>query len=187
MPTVQAHIEKVQQSGEWFRILTDDETVKRLDTKIRAKADEALALRKSGELAVIQFTSRPKTLDDGRTFQNYYYEQATSAGGSSSNGDGIEVVEQTSRRTAPGDAWRISLAAGAKLAVATLPLLPTDQRDLDSQFRLAYWWGRKLFFTPAPANEGGFSNQPAGEPSIPPTDGLDDFDLPSPDSDIPWD
>jgi len=190
MPTIQAHIEKVQQSGDWFRISTDDPNVERLDTKIRKKAEEAQALKQSGELAVIEFTSRPRTDDNGKTWQNYYYEKAIAAAGTSSNGDGIEVVQQTSRKTDPGDAWRISLAAGAKLAVATLPLLPADQRDLDSQFRLAYWWGRKLFFTPAPKNEGGFSNKPAGEPSIDLGTDLDDEFVSSgndADSDIPWD
>jgi len=165
MPTIEARITGVQkdEGTGWYRIATDHDKVKRLDTKHEPKAREALALKKSGDPAVIEYTPNPRYDETtGRTYQNNYYERAVAQSSNGGGSDEIPVTPAVSRRTNPGDAWRISLAAGAKLAVATLPLLPADQRDLESQFRLAQWWGRKLFFTPQPENEGGFGNTASG-------------------------
>src|SRR5215471_6072352 len=112
MPTIEAHITAVQkdESTGWYRITTDHGEIKRLDTKLEPKARQAAELKRAGSLASIQFTSNPRTLEDGRVFQNYYLDNAEIAkNGSAQQDDGIERVV-TSRATAPADAWRITLA-----------------------------------------------------------------------------
>jgi len=186
MPTVEARITEVtRKDNGWIQIKTDHDRVKLLSTKIDQKGKEAFALQKSGEVAVIQFTSRPKTLDDGRTFDNFYYDKALAVetNGASASDDIPTAAPTTRSPTNPDDAWRISLAAGAKLAVATLPMLPTDERDLDSQLALALWWAQKLYFTSRPTE--AFANRPSGVRQ-------DEWDSPdefasSADDDIPWD
>src|SRR5215475_4409285 len=106
MATLEARIRNVEQAGDWYRISTDHDKVKRLDTKIEAKAKEAFQLKKSGELAVIEYTHRPRHDEStGRTYHNYYYEKAL-AKADDGDGDGIPTVEPTRSKTAPDEAWR---------------------------------------------------------------------------------
>src|SRR5262245_60208738 len=111
--TLEGKIKKVEQSGEWYRISTDHDKVKRLDTKIEAKAKEAFALMKTGDVAVIEYSSRPRTDESGKTWQNYYYEKALAK---ADDDDEIPAAEPVRSKTAPDDAWRMALSTGAKIA-----------------------------------------------------------------------
>lgn len=184
MPTIQAHITAVQrdEATGWYRITTDHSDVKRLDTKIEQKARQAAALKKDGSLADIQFTSNPRHDEQtGRTYQNNYYEQAIATQNGTSTDDGIERVV-TSRKTEPGDAWRITLSAAAKLAVASLPNLeargiPTSLTD-QQQYALA--WAHFLYRTPPPAEHAAqpASDFPAADPGPEPPRNYQDDDIP---------
>lgn len=182
MPTAEAKITKVRldESTGWYEIQTDNQDIRKLTTKIAAKASEASALKQQGALAIIEYTSKPRTLADGRTFQNYYYDSAIASDEPSPADDGIERVSPPARKTDPSDAWRICLGAGAKLAVATLPLMPDEQRDFDTQKRIAIAWARFIYSTPyeqAPPSSAQSS-----------LDDLSQYDSPPPhgDEDIPF-
>ena len=160
MPSIEARIVSVEYdpTTEWYRIGTSHERVKRLDTKIGEKAREAAELKKSGELALIEYNERPsKNINphNNRPYTDRYYERA---GSIDQSDDGITTVAQTGRKTDPGDAWRISLAAGAKLAVATLPLM--EQRSFEAQKQVAFAWAEFIYFTAPPQGPG----MPAPEP-----------------------
>lgn len=172
MATIQAKILKVEHDvgTGWYTILTDDDSVKKMTTKMEQKAREAAALRQSGELLEITFSQKEGTNTNphtGKPYVNTYYERAevarVSTNGASADDSGIDTVGAPEQQDAgsggrswnedPLRAWRISLAAGAKLAVATLPLMPVEQRDFDTQKRIAMAWGVWLFTTPPPSSE----------------------------------
>ena len=164
MALIEAHITKVEKEigSEWGTIYTDHGTVKKLTTKIAEKLAEAAQLKQSGALAGIEYTERVKRLDDGRTFRNYYYEQAGSLGsnGAGSAADGIDIVQPPPRREDPERNWRICLQTGGKLAVSTLPLMPTEQRDFETQKTIARAWAEFFFFTPPPGEHASVRSQP---------------------------
>jgi hypothetical protein len=166
MPSIDAHVTKVEldEATAWYRITTDHERVKRLDTKRPDNAREAVALMKSGDLARIEFTemeSKNVNQFTGKPYMNRYWEH----GGSIDDKpeiEGVETIKAQSRSTNPIDAWRISLAAGGKLAVATLPMMPVEQRSFEVQKQIAIAWATFFFFTPppdAPETNGGSSSQ----------------------------
>ena len=160
MPSTQARIKRVfrEEGSDWYRIELEGSDIKRLDTKNREAAAEAARLKESGELALIDFTERESKNTNPHTNRPYidrYYEKA----GPISNGrgeSGIETVSQTSRKTDPGDAWRITLAAAAKLAIATVGALPEAARtekvvlDFELQQRIALAWAKFLYFSTPP-------------------------------------
>jgi hypothetical protein len=155
MPSIEARITKVEQDAGtgWYRISTDDERVKRLDTKIEEKAQEAARLMNEGSLVLIDFTERqgnPNPHQPGSYYMNRYYEQA---GSLAEKKEEIPVVTPTGRRTDPEDAWRIALSVGAKLAVETMPLMPAEQRTFEAQKRIAHAWAEWLTSTPSPSQE----------------------------------
>lgn len=152
MPSIDAHITKVEQDQNgWYRIHTDDPQVKRLDTKLEPKAREAQGLMKENALARIEFSVRENTKINPSSGQpyppNHYYESAGSLG---EKPDEIPTVQTTRATTAPGEAWRICLAAGGKLAVATLPMMPVQQRSFEVQKQIATAWAEFFFFSEAP-------------------------------------
>lgn len=154
MATVEARITKVEkdESSGWYRISTDDGEVKRLDTKIAEKAKEAAALK--GVLAQIEFTERqgnPNPHAPGTYYLNRYYERAGSV--EVAQDDGIDIVQQTSRKTDPEDAWRMCLNKGGELAVRTLPLMGENQRSFEVQKQIALAWAMFFLFTPMPSLE----------------------------------
>lgn len=155
MPSVEAHITKVEKDAQydWFRIHTDDGRVKRLDTKIEEKAREAMSLMESGSLALIDYTEkqgRENPHAPGTYFMDRYYEKAGSLAEKQSE---IPVVTETRRPDDPGTAWRIALSVGAKLAVETMPMMPTEQRTFEAQKRIAHAWAEWLISTPSPSQE----------------------------------
>ena len=184
MPSVEARITKVEQSGDWYRIFTDDERIPRLDTKIAEKAKEAAQLKKTEQLALIDYTERQGNINEhtGRPYMNRYYEKAGAlAKPEPDEDDGIERAQPTSqemqRKTDPTDAWRMCLNKGGELAVATLPLMKEGQRDFADQRAIAIAWATVFFATPPPGMNG----------SSPPADDHD-FEQPPPrgDDDIPF-
>jgi hypothetical protein len=139
--TIEATIDKVEQDIDtgWFTVVTDQG---KFSTKIREKADEAVGLR--GSRVLLRYSEQVKT-KDGRTYRNRYYEDASEV--PSANGG---FTETSSRKTPKEDAWRMSLSVGAKCAVDTLPLMPSEQRTFDTQKQVALAWAKFLFFTPMP-------------------------------------
>jgi len=173
MATIEARITKVEHDvgTGWYSILTDHEQVKKLQTKMEAKAKEAAALRQSGDPAVIEYSERSRHDESsGRTYQNRYYERARTAPPPSANGDiedtgGIDTVQPTGRKMDPSEAWRICLATGAKLALMTLPMMPTEQRTFEVQKQIALAWAMWIFSTPkegASAYDGGLGTTASG-------------------------
>src|SRR5215467_328925 len=83
MATVEARITKVEQDENtgWYRITTDDEHIRRLDTKVAEKAHEAAQLKEQGVLAQIEFTEQQSKNINPHTnapYMNRYYERAGS-------------------------------------------------------------------------------------------------------------
>jgi hypothetical protein len=183
---IEAHITKVEkdEGTGWYTVHLDHNEIKKLTTRQEGPAKEAAALRRDGAFAELDYTLREKPREGGGVFKNYYLNKARAA--ASRNGDsgddGIEVVKQAAatRKTDPTDAWRMCLNKGGELAVSTMPLMPVEQRDFDTQKRLAFAWARYFFFTPAPAPEEvsrpGYNHEP------------DSYELPPPptDDDIPF-
>lgn len=164
MAQVTARIVGVEQNVEtgWFTILTDDGQVKKLQTKMDQKAREAASFKRSGELVEIEYSAKDSTNTNphtGQPYRNIYYEKAVAASGatngaSAAHDDGIDKVQPQGRTTNPKDAWRMALSTGSYHAVATLPLMPADQRDFDTQKQIAEAWALWIYRTPPPSDEG---------------------------------
>lgn len=149
--TLETTIQSVEHdmANGWFTVITADG---KFSTKIREKADEALGLR--GKKVALEYTEQIKH-KDGRQYRNRYYERASEAFA----GDGGGFTETNSRRTPMEDAWRMSLGAGVKAAVDTLPMLPPEQRTFEAQKQIALAWGRFIFLT-EPPNVADMLQQP---------------------------
>lgn len=190
MATIQARITKVEHDvgTGWYSILTDDDSVKKLTTKMEQKAKQAAALKQTGELLEIKYSEKEGTNTNphtGKPYVNSYYESAevaTPSTNGASADDGIDVVQPTGRKLDPSESWRIALSVGAKLAVATLPLMPAEQRDFDTQRKIALAWAMWVYATPPPT--GGFATTFASAPEDPNFG----FDSPPPhtDDEIPF-
>jgi len=136
----------------WGRVI--DEEGKRYDTKKRDKLEQAAELKNSGGLVVIEFNVRDSQNTNphtGQPYKNYYYENALPSNGSQPTIPGVDVEQPRQRATEdPRVAWRICLSAGAKLALATLPMLPTDERSFEYQKQMARAWAEYFFFSSPP-------------------------------------
>lgn len=203
MATIEARVTAVEQElgNDWVRVRTDHPQVKRLDTKDQDRAQQAVAARNSGEIVLINYTQRPSrnvNPHTGQPYQDYYFDGILAGGartnGATTAGAGIEVVQPgqvqgTGRKTDPEDAWRMTLAKSAELAVRTLPLL--DDQSPESQWRLTLWWANRIYSTPPP---GPGQTQPAHDPGFATTTSPgaytepDPYDQPPPrgDDDIPF-
>ena len=171
MAMIEAHITKVEREvdSEWGSIFTDHDTVKKLTTKIAEKLTEAAGLKRSGELAGIEYTE--KTRHDpgsGRTYRNFYYERAGSlpSNGARPAEDGIDIVQSAGRSDSPEKRWAIALQGGGKLAVWTLPLMPPEQRDFETQKTIARAWAEFFYFTPPPDAQTSRRPSAYNEPNI---------------------
>src|SRR5262245_5128649 len=170
MAVIRATIERIvrEEGDQWVRIFTSDEKIKRLDTKDEERIAQAVAAK--GREVGIQYTHREGNINQrtGKPFDNYYFDGIVDE--PSTNGDeGIEVVKRQERAEDPRKAWRISLAAGAKLAIASLPFLEEDPKKVSvrRQQEMALAWGYWLFTTPPPrgttaASEVSFGDETAG-------------------------
>lgn len=188
MAVIEAHVTKVEQEigSDWFAVSTDHDQVKKLTTKKREVAEGAAAVRVAGSLAKITFTQRDREAN-GRTYHNYYLDSAEPIATNGASG-GIDQVAPVGRKTDPAEAWRICLAAGGKLAVATMPLMPVEQRDFETQKRLAVAWARFFFYTPMPTEDDFAATATTRSTSAPGTyDEPGNYSAPSPmDEDIPF-
>lgn len=167
MPTVRCHIEKVElnEGTGWYRISTDGQP-KVLQTKVAEKGREAAGFLREKVLVDLDFTHRQRADEaSGRTYDNYYYDSAKLAAveATGSSEDGIERTGGTQRQLAPKEAWRIALSVGSERAVQTLPLMAEDQRDFETQWRLAYEWASRIFLTPPPEPRKNGAGTPADE------------------------
>jgi|SRR5215472_2854609 len=192
MAEVVANVTKVSkdEATGWYTIETDDEP-KKLTTKNEGPAKAAAALRRDGTRAKLTYTQRDRR-DGDRVYHNYYLDKAEAASQNGSDDDGIEVVKAAAgtRTTDPKDAWRMCLNKGGELAVLTMPLMPVEQRDFDTQKRIAFAWARFFFFTPPPAADrpSSLGEAPAGVHRGAYDEPAAGYELPPPpqDDDIPF-
>lgn len=214
MATIEARVTAVEQEfgNDWIRVRTDHPQVKRLDTKDKDRAQQAVAARNAGEIVLINYTQRPSRNVNPHTnqpYQDYYFDGILAGGAPHSNGaaqqginvvqpnapQGIDVVQpgqaQPGRRTDPEDAWRMTLAKSAELAVRTLPLL--DDQSPESQWRLTLWWANRIYTTPPPSagqiqptHDPGFATTPSGPGAYSEPDLSYDQPPPRGDDDIPF-
>ena len=165
-------VEFDQNSG-WYAILTDKG---KYTTKVKALAEEALGL--VGHYVLLKFkektTTKPAPDGDGyRTYVDKYFNGAIESGTAPPQGEGFKIVgaaqaAQAAAQAGEGfsppseprrggmtreDQWRVTLLAGAKLAVQTMPLLPSEQRTPETQLQIALWWARWAWFQPVPSND----------------------------------
>jgi hypothetical protein len=154
--TIEAKITKIEQDlgSEWYRISTDHSEIGRLDTKDPVRAREAVAAQQSGAVVVIDYTRKPSTKvnpHSGAPYPDNFYFNSVKTPEPGGPVAGVETVRPTTLPTDPSTAWRISLAAGAKLAVGMLPLMPSEQQNFMTAQQMALVWGRWLFTTPLPS------------------------------------
>jgi hypothetical protein len=171
MAELDARIERIElnQDSGWYRISLDSDRIKTLDTKKADLAEQAAEFKRSGAVARITFTERdsqrvnPHT---NRPFINRYYEGAVPVTPATAVGSGIDVVTKEQQAAPRGEdktiAWRICLAAGGKLAVATLPMMKVTERDFETQKRIAEEWAEFFFFSPVPSEP----SRNGGNPSL---------------------
>lgn len=178
MPVITAHITRITRNeGSDFADIFTDYDQGKFSTKIPEIVADAVAAKKSGALAEIEFNESTRE-KDGRTYHNRYLKRVSAA--EPEPEPDIEIVPASAlgRKTDPEDAWRMSLAAGSKLAIGTLPMLPEGKRSFELQRKLALAWASFIFFTPSPdgfqaavAVSSGDPNDPewgsAGEQPVP--------------------
>jgi hypothetical protein len=161
----QGHITNVyeKQSREhqptgFYVIETDPPLKPPIETKIKEKAQEARGFMESKALVLIDYTeSQGNQKQDGSYFLNRYYEKAGSLAAPSNGASEIPLgpVPPSTRGydDDPAKVWRIALSVGAKLAVDTMPMMPTEQRTFEAQKRIAYAWAEWLISTQSPSQE----------------------------------
>jgi hypothetical protein len=205
-----------EEGSEFRDIALDHPTIRRLTTKFAEGINEALEAKQSGEPWRITYKEQPSTNINPRTNKPYaprrywlkgeptYSGGSANASPSPSASPHDEEVPAFNRRTHPVDAWRITLAAAAKLALQTLPMMPVGQRDFRTQTEIAYAWAEWLWFTtqpqspsfngggqfpsPAPARTGEESRTPGAydEPLGPSVGATHDAPPPYTDDDAPF-
>lgn len=198
MATIEARITKVEQQegSQWATIYTDNPDVAKLTTSIAAKVREAGALKRSGEVALIQYSHKQRHDDaTGRTYDNYYYERAqTRAPEAHEDDTGIDTVpvdsgSNTYRKTDPEDARRMARSTAGYLTLQTLPLM--EQKDPETQLRIADFWERYIMGEITYRNFAGatFAETPTGRANGPGAySEPDNWEAPPPpgDDDIPF-
>lgn len=164
---IEATIQDVTQNFEtgWFSVKTNRG---KFDTKIREKADEALSL-KGSDVRLFYVEGRASGNVNPHTGQPYppprYYDRADRI--VSSNGGGGFTQDAPQRRGLDRDeVWRICLSVGIKASVATLPLMPSEQRTFPIQCEIATAWAKFLYFSSAP-DLGASSPQQLASPPTP--------------------
>jgi hypothetical protein len=183
MATTRGKITGVEQNVEtgWFTILTDSGEAKKMQTKMEQKAREAAVFAKSGELLDIDYSAKDSSNTNphtGQPYRNIYYERAvpvSSNGGSADVDDGIVRTQTPSRPTDKGDAWRIALSVGAKLAVETVNGAGLSDSSFPGQAQVALAWANFVYSTPPPSetapqsSHGAYSEPPPphGDEDIP--------------------
>jgi len=203
-------VEFDQNSG-WYTVLTDKG---KYTTKVKSLAEEALSY--VGHYVLLKFkektTTKPAPDGDGyRTYVDKYFNGAIESGMAPPPGEGFKIVGAAQAAQAaqggfsppseprssgggrpPEDKWRVTLLSGAKLAVATLPLLPETQQTPEHQQRIALWWARWAWFQPMPGADvprvRDFNDAPPPTPEALATIGAapPDMSEPLPEDDIPW-
>jgi len=173
----------VEKPTGWTRIETDGRP-RFLDTKVEELVDLARQLMRDGSVNILDYNERESGNINPHTnkpYVDYYFNGVAT----SSNGRTREERRDDHRdreperrpepqpvpatydergfgwRTHPVDAWRMTLGMAAKLAIHTLPLLPVEQRDPESQWILTLWWANRIWFQSQP------SDNPLDEPMHP--------------------
>jgi len=151
MPTIEAKITDVRRQREgspFITIRTDPALNPPLATKYPEGAREALDLMQSGDLVVIEYDESERTDDSGKVWINRYYKKAHGKPQISLDDLPVEPeATQTQRPSDPRTAWRISLAAGAKLAVGQLQYRHPEDQTPEAVWLAAQLWGLRLYTT----------------------------------------
>jgi hypothetical protein len=158
--SIDAHIASVarkQPGGAWFRVETDDPTIKWLDTNDDGLAQEAMKFALDGTFLRIEFNERDsKTINErtGKPYRDRYLVSLSPlAEGAAQQQQRLEIPvaePQTRSKTDPDDAWRMSLAKGAEIAARLYPFLPPEQQNFPSLTRAARLWGEFFYFSERP-------------------------------------
>lgn len=166
MPTIEARVlklERKQSNPKFVKATLDHPEVKAIESQWEEKIAILKKLWESGEVAIIEYSESVRHDDaSGRDFTNRYFEGVKTKELEPEPQTALDIPlepQQAGRPTDPATAWRISLAAGAKLAIATLPFLEEHERSVDEQRTLAAYWGLFLYETTyemAKAEIGGF-------------------------------
>jgi hypothetical protein len=188
---------QTKPSGEetgWFEIVFGpDAPIPKAATNYRERAAIAAQIRDSGERWKLDIFEQPgKPNPRGGVYPpNYYFNGGTriETNGSSATFDAPALdapapspANQT-RGEDPERSWRICLQTGGKLAVATMPLMPVDQRSFDVQKQIATAWATFFYFTPPPAS--GVREFAGGSGSYDSAATGERYES-APDDDIPW-
>lgn len=154
MPTIEARVlklERKQSNPKFVKASLDHAEVKNLESQWPEKIAVLKKLWESGEVAILEYSENVREDEaSGRSFTNRYFEGVKTKELELDPKPEAEIpleAQQASRPTDPATAWRISLAAGAKLAIATLPFLEEHERSIPEQQALAMVWGLFLYGT----------------------------------------
>jgi hypothetical protein len=126
-----------------------------------------MRLMQAGTVAIISYNEVESRNINPRTnepYMNRYYEGAVAP---APEPELTIPSVPTSRGGDPDLAWRIALSVGAKLAVQTMPMMAVEQRDFDTQKKIALAWATWLVSTPAASAPGAYDEPPFAEDDIP--------------------
>jgi hypothetical protein len=210
VPTIETEITKVHRTGrfaksgpnagqEWVQIDVADKTVGYARTADPDRWQEARALEGRGPVE-FDYSERDGQMNEhtGRPYKDRYYNRARLKPAATlddlpSDAPAGGQAREWGYKTPPDDAWRIALSVGSERAVATLPLMPDNQRDPETQQNIALFWARFIYLTPRPEPlaaqlAGGLGDAPAGSNGPGAYEEPDSYELPPPrtDDDIPF-
>lgn len=172
MPTTEAQILHVEEKESGYARLELDGRPRFLDTKRRDLIELAYQLLDEGSVNILEYTemeSRNINQATGKPYTNRYFEGLASNGREPRRQETrqTETRRQTPEprrpepererqptygyETNPVNAWRMALTSGSERAVQTLPLMPTEQRDFETQKQIALAWALWIVNTPQPA------------------------------------
>jgi hypothetical protein len=182
VPAIEARIERVTQrpqGGYDIFIETRQGREMRLQTWRDENANEAGRVRMTGEFWLVDYSeSQGKNINPhtNQPYINRFFETASplaaQAPGNGASGidplpqqqqqahAGIDNLPAPAPRLDPVREWRIALAVGGKLAVATMPLMKEHERTFEIQKQIALAWALWVYETPPPTTSATSSAPP---------------------------
>lgn len=177
MPTVEtAVVGVVEKPSGWTRIEIDGRP-QFLDTKREDLIAEARQAMREGAVVIIEYSERDgKNINPNTNlpYKDRYFEGivAGSSNGATRQAEprGQEPEQREQQREAsvgygyrthPENAWRMALTSGSERAVQTLPLMPAEQRDFETQQKIALAWALWIMNTQRPGQ--GFGEESSSQ------------------------